>query len=374
MISRLEIRLKNELSDPEGRTVKRKAEDYFGIKIKDLRVIRVLTIDSSLNSDQLEKIRQDIFTNPVTEESSYSPMAGEFDWLIWVGFRPGVRDTAGSTAMEAIEDLLHTKFQGEEAVYTSKLYEIRGRLNKKQVGVIADEILSNDIIQQYRLYPRKKWDPDQGIGIIIPKVMLNHVPQVSAIAIGSDRELKEISIKRNLALQDSDIPTIRAYYLRDDVVSERRKYGLDLPTDVELEYIAQSRSDHCNHNTFRGLFHYHDLSTGQKETVNNLFKTCIEAPTLEVKEKKNWVISVLWDNAGVARFDENYNYTITGETHNSPSNMEAYGGAITGIVGIYRDPLGTGKGSKLIMGMYGYCVGHRDYDGELRPRLHPRRL
>ena len=54
--------------------------------------------------------------------------------------------------------------------------------------------------------------------------------------------------------------------------------------------------------------------------------------------------------------------------------MEAYGGAITGIVGIYRDPMGTGKGSKLILGMYGYCVGHREYDGKLMPHLHPRRL
>ncbi|MBW2647346.1 MAG: phosphoribosylformylglycinamidine synthase, partial [Deltaproteobacteria bacterium] len=93
-----------------------------------------------------------------------------------------------------------------------------------------------------------------------------------------------------------------------------------------------------------------------------------------IKNQKPWVISVLWDNAGVGRFDDDYHYVITGETHNSPSNMEAYGGAITGIVGVYRDPMGTGKGSKLIMGMYGYCVGPRNYAGDLRPRLHPRRL
>ena len=108
--------------------------------------------------------------------------------------------------------------------------------------------------------------------------------------------------------------------------------------------------------------------------MDSLFKTCIEAPTLLLKEKKPWVVSVLWDNAGVGRFDKNHYYVITGETHNSPSNMEAYGGAITGIVGVYRDPMGTGKGSKLIMGSYGYCVGQRDYNGDLVPRLHPRRL
>jgi phosphoribosylformylglycinamidine synthase len=108
--------------------------------------------------------------------------------------------------------------------------------------------------------------------------------------------------------------------------------------------------------------------------VDNLFKTCIETPTLALKENKPWVVSVLWDNAGAGLFDNDHYYVITGETHNSPSNMEAYGGAITGIVGVYRDPLGTGKGSKLVMGGYGFCVGPRDYDGELKPRLHPRRL
>jgi phosphoribosylformylglycinamidine synthase len=108
--------------------------------------------------------------------------------------------------------------------------------------------------------------------------------------------------------------------------------------------------------------------------VDNLFKSCIESPTLELKERKGWVVSVLWDNAGVARFDQDTYYVITGETHNSPSNMEAYGGALTGIVGVYRDPMGTGKGSKLIAGTYGYCVGYRDYGGPLKPHLHPRRL
>ena len=158
------------------------------------------------------------------------------------------------------------------------------------------------------------------------------------------------------------------------VQADRARVGLADPTDVELEYISQARSDHCNHNTFQGLFHYRNLATGQTERVDNLFKTCIEAPTLALKSQKSWVVSVLWDNAGAGRFDDDHYYVITGETHNSPSNMEAYGGAITGIVGVYRDPLGTGKGSRLVMGSYGFCVGPRDYRGELKPHLHPRRL
>jgi phosphoribosylformylglycinamidine synthase II len=374
MISRLEVQLKRTLADAEGAGIKRKANDYFGFAVEDIRVIRILTIDADLTDHQLERVRTSIFTNPVTEESSFGPLAKDIDRAIWIGFRPGVRDTAGSTAVEAIEDLLKIRFKAGEAVYTSKLYVIRGRLSEGEVEVVAREILANDIIQQWRIYSRDTWVPAEGIGFVVPKVILNHQPRVSPVAIGSDGELKKISLERGLALQDSDIPVIRRYFLRKDILEERKRHGLSLPTDVELEYISQARSDHCNHNTFKGLFRYHDLMTGQRETVDNLFKTCIEGPTLDIKKKKDWVVSVLWDNAGVARFDDDHYYCITGETHNSPSNMEAYGGAITGIVGIYRDPMGTGKGSKLILGMYGYCVGHRDYRRELKPHLHPRRL
>ena len=374
MTCRLEIRLKKDLFDSEGAGIVRKAREYFDINVRDIRVIRVLTIDAPLDEPMMESIRTEIFTNPVTEESSYAPTTRDFDWLIWIGFRPGVRDTAGSTAKEALEDLLGVPLKKGEAVYTSKLYEIRGVLTREEVHRIASELLANDVIQQWKIFSRDNWHPETGIGFPTPKVILNHNPLVSTIPIHTDEELKKISIERSLALRDRDIPIIREYFLRDDVKADRKKVGLDLPTDVELEYIAQARSDHCNHNTFRGLFRYRDISSGETETIDSLFKTCIEYPTLEIQKKKDWVVSVLWDNAGVAKFGDEHYYVITGETHNSPSNMEAYGGAITGIVGIYRDPMGTGKGSRLILGMYGYCVGPRDYKGELTPHLHPRRL
>ncbi|MBL6979486.1 MAG: phosphoribosylformylglycinamidine synthase subunit PurS, partial [Desulfobacteraceae bacterium] len=326
MAFRLEIRLKNELVDADGAGIRRKARGYFGFKVDDVRVIRVLTVDAHLGPEQLEQIRTGIFTNPVTEESSYSPIAREFDWLIWVGFRPGVRDTAGSTAGEAVEDLLGIEFKPGEAIYISRLYEIIGGINEQQVHKIASDLLANEVIQQWKIFSRDDWRPDEGIGLLVPKVILDHEPEVSTISIGSNEELKRISDERNLALQERDIPVIRAYFLRKEIQDERKKVGLDLPTDIELEYISQARSDHCNHNTFRGLFKYHDLYTGEREIVDSLFKSCIEDPTLKIKEKKDWVISVLWDNAGVGRFDNDHYYVITGETHNSPSNMEAYGG------------------------------------------------
>jgi len=370
-----EIALRPELPDAEGQRIRRKALDYFGIELDSVRVIQINTLDVDLAPAQYDTLQTDIFTNPVTQVSSYAPLPLDFDWIIWVGYRPGVKDNPGSTAVEAIEDGLGLKLGEAGAVYTSKRYCIQSRdLTVDAVNKIAGELLANDLIQQWKIYGPAEWDPTEGIGIVIPKVVLDHAPTVSTISVESDAALQEISNQRNLALASSDIPTIRAYFLKRDVLQQRTAKGLSNPTDVELEYISQARSDHCNHNTFQGLFRYKNLKTGRTEIVDNLFKTCIEGPTLELKNKKDWVVSVLWDNAGAGRFDRDHHYVITGETHNSPSNMEAYGGAITGIVGIYRDPMGTGKGARLIMGSYGFCVGERDYDGDLNPRLHPRRL
>lgn len=374
MPHRLEIRLRPEIRDPEGFVIASKAKSYFGIPLEGVRVVRVLTIDKEFGPSELSLIQKRIFTNPVTEISSFEPTSRDFDQLIWVGLRPGVRDTQGSTAMEAIEDLLRVRFQKGESVYFSKIYELKGKIEKPHAELIAKELLANELIQQWKVYSKEEWDPRKGIGIVIPKVLISKEPGFEFIPIDSDETLLRISFERNLALHPKDVPVIRQYFMRPDVIEERKAFNLDLPTDVEIEYISQARSDHCNHNTFRGLFRYKDMSTGDYQVVDNLFRTCIEEPTLQIQKEKDWVISVLWDNAGVARFDEDYFYTITGETHNSPSNMEAYGGAITGIVGVYRDPLGTGKGSRLIMGLYGFCVGPRDYDGELKPHLHPRRL
>ncbi|MBW2317340.1 MAG: phosphoribosylformylglycinamidine synthase [Deltaproteobacteria bacterium] len=375
MPSRLEIALKPELFDAEGASICRKANDYFGFSVRSVRTINILTIDIELRKDQLEALRQEIFTNPVSQISSYDPLDIEFDWTLWIGYRPGVRDNPGSTAVEAVQDFFGLHIKSHEGIYTSKRYALKGdKLSLKEADQIARELLANDTIQQWKVFSKDDWNPNEGAGIIIPRVRLDHKPTVTSVAIDTNETLMRISDQRNLALNPNDIPTIRAYYLKEDVTAERKTLGLSAPTDIELEYISQARSDHCNHNTFKGLFRYLDLETGECREVNDLFSTCVETPTLEIKKKKPWVISVLWDNAGVGRFNDDYYYVITGETHNSPSNMEAYGGAITGIVGVYRDPMGTGKGSKLVAGMYGYCVGPRNYDGPLKPRLHPKRL
>jgi phosphoribosylformylglycinamidine synthase II len=375
MAVRLEIGWRAELPDAEGEGVRRQAKEYFGLEMDGVRVLRLLMLDLDLSPAELEAVRTEVFTQPTTQVSSFRPLARDFHWGIWVGFRPGVRDTAGAVAREAIQAYFRRDLPPDAAVYTSKLYLFSGgHLTEAHMAMVARELLANDLIQEFRLFSRQAWDPEKGVGIILPKVRLDHVPAVAVFTLNSVETLRELSQKRNLALRDADLPIILDYFARAEVQAKRAAVGLGPPTDVELEYLAQARSDHCNHNTFRGRFHYRDLATGEEQTLDNPFKACIEAPTREMAARKPWVISVLWDNAGVGALDEDFSYVIKGETHNSPSNLEAYGGSLTGIVGVYRDPLGTGKGARLIAGMYGFCVGPRDYRGPLKPRLHPRRL
>jgi len=274
MPHRLEIALKENLFDAEGEGICRQAKSYFGIEMDSVRSISVVTIDARLSDEQLRAVQTEIFTNPVTHLSSYDPLDIEFDWTIWVGFRPGVRDNPGATAVEAIEDLLNLKFGADSGVYTSKRYCIKGSgLGTGDMDKIAGELLANNIIQQWKIFSFDRWNPAEGIGFIIPKVILDHIPTVTTIPVDSEVSLKKISDERNLALNSSDIPTIRAYFMDKDIRSARSQVGLDDPSDVELEYISQARSDHCNHNTFRGLFHYRDRTTGETEVVDNLFKT-----------------------------------------------------------------------------------------------------
>ena len=110
MPQRLEITLKPDLFDAEGERIRKKAQNYFGLKLARVRTIHILSIDANLSAQQFDTIQTEIFSNPVTQVSSYDPLPVPFDWTIWVGYRPGVRDNPGSTAIEAIEDFLALKF------------------------------------------------------------------------------------------------------------------------------------------------------------------------------------------------------------------------------------------------------------------------
>ncbi|MBO5680614.1 MAG: phosphoribosylformylglycinamidine synthase, partial [Lentisphaeria bacterium] len=116
--------------------------------------------------------------------------------------------------------------------------------------------------------------------------------------------------------------------------------------------------------------------TGKTEKIRNLYKSYIKKTTKEIGEKVDWLVSVFTDNAGVIKFNDRFDLVYKVETHNSPSALDPYGGAMTGIVGVNRDPMGTGQGANLLLNVWGYCLGSPFTAQENVPEglLHPRRL
>jgi len=181
-----------------------------------------------------------------------------------------------------------------------------------------------------------------------------------------DKKLQQISDEGMLSLNLAEMKTIQKYFAN---------MGRN-PTDVELETLAQTWSEHCVHKTFRGLVEYREYDDEEEkvEIIDNMLKTWLMSATRELD--KDWCLSVFADNAGVIAFDDDYGVAFKVETHNHPSAIEPYGGAETGIGGVIRDTLGVGLGAKPILNTDVFCFGPHDlsYDKLPKGTLHPRRV
>ncbi len=378
MAARIEVIHKPAVVDAAGASIQRRLKRDLGLTVDDLRVVQVYTIDKELTSEQLDQLRKRLFTDPVTQDSVINQsVSTAFDWAIEIGYLPGVTDNAGRTSRDGIQDLLGLRFDEGEAVYTSELLLIKGALKAAEAERIAG-LLSNPLIHRVAVKDKATFDKTGDMDMTPPKVTLAPNPRVDDVDLElPEADLKILSsqgildhveegreIRRGpLALDMDQMEVIRAYFKK-----EGRK-----PTDVELESLAQTWSEHCKHTIF----------AAQVDDVTSLYKTYIQRATREIREalgNDDWCVSVFSDNSGVIKFVDGHNICYKVETHNSPSALDPYGGAITGIVGVNRDPLGTGIGARLVTNMYGYCFGNPYYDkplpyrrpGKQDPILHPR--
>jgi len=384
MLARIEVAQKPELKDALGEKVARRMREDLGLSVSSCRTVRLYLVEVDLDEKALEAFSSGPLCDPVTQiyaiNRPLAPLFG-FDWLIQVGFRPGVTDNEGKVAREALELLLGRKLSDEENVYSLIQYLIQGKLAREEAVRAARELLANELIERFWVVSAEEFDSSKGLEIPPPKVTEEvriHVEYFDLSAM-SDEELQKLSRERVLALNLNEMKTIRDYFRRQEFLTERKKYGLDHRiTDVELECLAQTWSEHCKHKIFNARITYTDKSTGQTEVIDSLFKTYIKRATEEIRQAKgeqDFCLSVFVDNAGVIRLNEKWNVAMKVETHNSPSALDPYGGALTGIVGVNRDPFGTGKGCLLVFNTDVFCFAPPDWKYPLPPRLlHPKRI
>ncbi len=374
----IEVALRLSLPDPVGQKMRARIASDLNIEIDDVRVADRFIIDKALGMEQLELIAEEVFRDPVIQVVSIDrPLNISFDWLIEVGFRPGVTDNLARTAREAVERTLGVRFAADEGIYSGKLYYIKGDITKETADRIAGDLLANDLIQTRTVY-----GPDEDCGVkAVPRVTSAVEARITTASLDiTDDDLMRISREGMLALSLEEMQAVRDYFKRADFLRLREAHSLHAQvTDCELECLAQTWSEHCKHKIFNAIIEYHDKSEAvEPELIDSLFKTYIQAATEEIRKElgeDDYCLSVFKDNAGVIRFDDDWNLVMKVETHNSPSALDPYGGALTGIVGVNRDPFGTGLGAKLIFNTNVFCFAPPDYIGEIPPRLlHPRRV
>ncbi len=390
---RIEVAYRPHLNDGRAvRLLKRlahRAPELEGLTVVDVYLLQGTGLPARLLAD--------VFLDPVAQEMSVdSPLIGKldsegsapgiggtaWDFAVEVVYRPGVTDPVALTARDALKDAGGA--DGAPEVRSAVQYIFRLPESDEAVRRALARALYNPLIQQARIIERHQWHDGLRFADWYPSSVAESpdlVEQYDLSGLGPE-PLMELSRRRLLALNAEEMDAIRAYFADPRVVEDRGGFGLDGSiTDVELEMIAQTWSEHCKHKIFNAEIAYRELGedgSGEShaEHISSLFSTYIRDTTESLWEKRPFLKSVFHDNSGVIAFDDDHLVCFKAETHNSPSALDPYGGAITGIVGVNRDILGTGMCAKPIFNTDVLCFGYPDTDPASLPQklLHPTRI
>ena len=364
------------MRDVRGDSIRRQLVTDYSIQFNQVRSIVGFLISSSISEEEITPRVDDLFADPVIEASKVgeSILSDEQHFpdqpahTITIGFKPGVTDNPGKAALDGFLTVFpESGNDADISTYITYAFfdgpsDIDGKwlANKLHNALIERAIVSNSENSHPSIdYPemeQSQYQPPSIVNLEIP-----------------DEDLIELSDTGLLALNLEEMTTIRDHYRDPEIRTAREKVAInaDAPTDVELECLAQTWSEHCKHKIFAAKIHHIDNETGEDSIIDSLFKTHIMKPTLDMQEEVDWLLSVFHDNSGVISWDDKWSICMKAETHNSPSALDPFGGAMTGIVGVNRDILGTGLGARPIANTDVFCFGPPDWQGDLPENLFP---
>jgi len=333
------------------------------ILIKETNSQSIKILDSYLFSQNIKKANfnkiSSILTNSVSQivltNNNYEKILsnyGNFNWVIEIKFLPGVTDNIANTATEMIGENINN-YKNNLKVGSSNIFLIRGKKN------IAEQIAkkeSNPLIHSIRIISYKEYLSD----------FKNNQFLFQDVNLPDKKYIKK---DINLDITDKQLSLIGRLGIEEIDKSRRGTLGLDLlsmksikdyfkkikrkPSDVEIETLAQTWSEHCKHKIF---------SAEIDELDKGIFKTFIKGATEKIikQRKDKFCVSLFTDNAGAVEFNKDWLVCHKVETHNTPSALDPFGGSITGIVGVNRDCLGFGKGAKPVANTYAYYLADPD--------------
>ena len=372
------------LTDARGDSVKSMLESDYAVSVNKVRVILGYQVKSDISKKEATKAVYDLFADPVIEygalETSFLdnkelfPVSPQI--AITVGFKPGVTDNAGQAGLDGLQTIFPNISEVSQ-IATTMTYLFWGVSDEISPKWLSSK-LHNQMIERSNISDKKACANSFWPTLDFPeRPQLTQKPSATVNLEVSDEELIQISETGLLALNLEEMKAIQSNYRNPKVRAARLELGLPekAPTDAELECLAQTWSEHCSHKIFAANIHHVDQETGEDTFIDSLFKTHIVKPTLDIQAEVNWLLSIFHDNSGVIAWNDDWSLCIKAETHNSPSALDPFGGAMTGIVGVNRDILGTGLGARPIANTDVFCFGPPDYSGHIPEGLfHPSRV
>ena len=383
-VTRVEVtpREGDGMRDVRGDVVRRQLMADHGVSVAMVRSICGYLVHGETTSLAVASRVDDLFADPIIEHGLTDTMLlttesfGETpDAVITVGFKPGVTDNPGKAATDGFLTLFPDDINATIATYIT--YVFYGLPSECDVNWLA-ATLHNNLIERALVSGRSECQSNAWpeLHFPTPPEQVFIAPQAVDLEV-EDARLEAISNDGLLALNLNEMHAIQAHYRQEAVRAQRTTMGISphAPTDVELECLAQTWSEHCKHKIFASRIHHVDHETGEDSIIDSLFKTHIMKPTHDMQEDVDWLLSVFHDNSGVIAWDDTWSVCMKAETHNSPSALDPYGGAMTGIVGVNRDILGTGLGARPIANTDVFCFGPPNWEGQLPENLfHPSRV
>ncbi len=335
-----EIRVTPLEGDPLGHEVRAEAERTLGlVGLDDVQTTRVYRLEGVTDDEAFTLARQ-LFTDPVTERFSIDEEPEHSaQHIMEVAYKPGVMNPQVASILKAADDLGIQP----EAVDASHEYAFFGRIGQADVDKVAGRLLVNRTVERIVTEKPLSLTFEGAVGGV----------KVVPIREATTVQLTELS-KDKLFLDSTEMSVVQEYFrgLKRD------------PTDVELEIIAARWSEHCGHKTFNA-----------KVVVDGVVKEPLFDRIKNAAKEHfgNLVVSAFGDNSGVMKFYDGQAICGKVETHNSPSAIEPYGGAMTGSGGVFRDIMGTGQGAKTIISTDMFCFAPPNLDESLLPAgtLHP---
>ena len=375
----IQLLLKPDQHDGEGQRVAEAAYRHLGLRTGRVQSTALYTVRYPLTDQQLRDFATHCLQDPVLHDVAFDEFRHDslYKSYILVAKLPGVTDDEGISAQNALGDFLNEPLDTHtQHIFSKRLYFLEEALPESSLRQLAQELLGNKMINRFETGPItdiRDYTPRPGGGA-------EPITETVRLVGLADEELQKLSKDNLYALNLEEMRAVRDHYT--SIADERQAAGLPQdPTDCELEIIAQTWSEHCKHKEFSALIKYKDVDTGEEFEVDSLFKTYIKDATSEVDRQlrangNDWLIKVFSDNAGAVRINPESLFVWKVETHNSPSAIDPYGGAITGILGNNRDPLATGiGGARLLFNTNVLCFGNPEFDGTLLSnQLHPRRI